>query len=199
MQVDTEYLRQLYASLSDQALLAINRAELVEAAQQCYEDELGRRKLALRRPGAGEEPDEEKPDWLEDAAEVFSRTDLPGQVPAPEVADARDALEAAGIPCYLDRAEIPEESVSSQPTHIWRLRVPGNLNLQAMSVLDRDIFNADFEATWKTHLEMLSDEDLPAMAPQVVFCGLFDRVERVTRAYDEEMARRNLKGESGLD
>ena len=28
---------------------------------------------------------------------------------------------------------------------------------------------------------------------EVVFCGLFDRIERVNRVYDEEIARRRLK------
>jgi len=32
MQLDPEYLRQHYASLSDEALLAVDRAELVEMA-----------------------------------------------------------------------------------------------------------------------------------------------------------------------
>jgi hypothetical protein len=208
MPVDPEYLREHYASLSDEALLAINREELVKTAQECYDDELGQRELASGRgvprtdghhsdreaevdheaPGAGD-----KPDWLEDAAEVYSRVDLPGTGPTSDVVDARDALEAAGISCYLDLFEMPEEkSVSEKPTHRWRLMVPGNLNLYATSVLERDIFNAEFEAEWKTHLETLSDEELRAMTPRSAFCGLFDRVERVTRAYDEEIARRRL-------
>jgi hypothetical protein len=50
----------------------------------------------------------------------------------------------------------------------------------------------EFEADWKSHLETLSDEDLRAMNPEAAFCGLFDRVERVNRVYDEEIARRGL-------
>jgi hypothetical protein len=201
MPIDLEYLRQRYASLSDEALLEIDPADLVETARKCYDDELGRRELASRRgvpradgepPGAGD-----KPDWLEEATAVYSRADSPGLAPAPEVANARDALEAAGIPCYLDLYEIPEEKdASREPTHEWRLMAPGNLNLRATSVLERDIFNAEFEAEWKTHLETLSDEDLRAMKPKVAFCGLFDRIERVTRAYDKEIARRRLESES---
>ena len=34
------------------------------------------------------------------------------------------------------------------------------------------------------------------MHPQIVFCGLFDRVERVTKAYEEEVARRRVEAES---
>jgi hypothetical protein len=74
--------------------------------------------------------------------------------------------------------------------------VPGKRNLQATSVLEREIFNQEFEADWKTHLAALSDEDFGAMHPQAVFCGLFDRIERVNRVYDEEIARRRLRSES---
>jgi hypothetical protein len=44
MQLDPEYLRQHYASLSDEAILAIDRADLVEMAQMIFDDEVGRRK-----------------------------------------------------------------------------------------------------------------------------------------------------------
>jgi hypothetical protein len=71
--------------------------------------------------------------------------------------------------------------------------VPGDLNLEAGSILDRDIFNADFEAQWKAHLEILSDEELGAVNPEDAFCGLFDRVERVLNTYEAELARRGLK------
>lgn len=215
MPVDPEYLRQHYASLSDEALLAVKREDLVETAQNCYDEELGRRKLASRKgvrradrgdvtpapPDADEKTEvdveppgaADKPDWLEEAAEVYSQVDLPGTASAVDVADARGVLEAAGIPCYVDRPEIADEkSVFAEPTLRWRLMVPGSLNLRATSVLDRDIFNAEFEAEWNTYLETLSDEELRAMNPEAVFCGLFDRVERVTRAYDEEIARRGL-------
>jgi hypothetical protein len=103
--------------------------------------------------------DSDEPDWLEDAAEVYSRADRSGNMQvADDIAEARDALEAAGIPCHLDLSEMPEEqNTSPGPTQIWRLLVPGNLNLRATSVLERDIFNQEFEGTWKTHLETLSD------------------------------------------
>ena len=51
MQVDLEYLRRQYASLSDEALLALDRSELVETAQKCYDEELVRRKpIGLTKP-----------------------------------------------------------------------------------------------------------------------------------------------------
>jgi len=197
MPIDPKYLREQYASLSDDALMAIDRADLVETAQRCYDDEVARRRAARDENAEFDsEPlsDGDKPDWLDDASVVFSRADRPGALPADDIADARDALEAAGIPCYVDLSELPpeKEDASPPPTHIWRVMVPGNLNLRATSVLDRDIFNADFEAEWKAHLETLSDDEVLEMNPEVVFCGLFDRVQRVTRVYDAEIARRQL-------
>lgn len=206
MPADLKYLREHYASLSDDALLAIHREDLVETAQRCYDDEIKQRGLASgRRPKPKEElpveedevvdreVDPDQPDWLEDASEVYSRVVRTGNVQATDdLADARDVLEAAGIPCYLQLTERPEEQIVSSPTNLWRLLVPGNLNLRATSVLDRDIFNQEFEETWKVHLETLSDAELRQMNPQVVFCGLFDRVERVTKAYDDELTRRKL-------
>ncbi|HXJ38865.1 MAG TPA: hypothetical protein VNH18_06275 [Bryobacteraceae bacterium] len=214
MQLDPEYLRRHYDSLSDEALQAVDRNELVEMAQTILDEEIARRGLVRSRdarrtriiPTQPDTPDAEayldseppdtgdKPGWLEDAAEVYSRTVFTGTAPAPDAANARDVLEAAGIPCYLDLSEIPQEKgAGPEPTHQWRLMVPGEMNLRATSVLERDIFNPDFEADWKTHLETVSDADLRAMNPEAVFCGLFDRIERVNRVYDEEIARRKLK------
>ena len=221
MQLDPEYLRQHYASLSDEALLAVDRAELVEMARTILGLEVGRRKLVppqdtwrgeptiSRQPDPlDEEADDdeaevdgethvagEEPGWLEEAAEVYSHAVASATAQAPDTAlDARHALEAAGIPCYLDLCEIPpEKSLSPYGTHRWRLMVPYKLNLRATSVVERETFNPEFEAGWKTHLEALSDEELRAMTPQVAFCGLFDRIARVNRVYNEEIARRKLK------
>jgi hypothetical protein len=205
MPADPQYLRDHYASLSDEALLAIHRADLVETAQKCYDDEVRRRKLASRPARSADPVDDElemdeelspagdEPDWLEDAAEVLSRAAQTGSVPSDAMVEARDVLEAAGIPCYIELSELPEANNASPPsTHLWRLMVPFNLNQRATSILDRDIFNQDFEAAWRTNLEALSDEELLATKPEVAFCGLFDRVKRVSRAYDEELARRKL-------
>jgi hypothetical protein len=205
MAADPRYLREHYASLSDQALVAINRADLVETAQKCYDEEIGRRKLAPRTTLSAQPvdenieideelpPSEEEPDWLEDAAEVLSRVAQPESAPSGAMVEAFQTLEAAGIPCHLDLFERPASDLASpRPTHLWRLMVPFELNLRAASILDRDIFNQDFEAEWRTLLETVSDEDLRRMKPEVTFCGLFDRIERVRRAYDEEIARRKL-------
>src|SRR5258708_27294340 len=180
MQMDPEYLREHYASLSDEALRAIDRASLVEVAQRCYDDELRKRsatthnlpdeevEFEVEPPGA-----EDKPVWLEDAAEVYSWVVLPGSAAPSSAEDAHDALEDAGIPCYLDLFEDPpEQSIYPEPTHRLRLMVPVKLNMRAASVLEREIQNPEFEAEWKMHLEALSDHELRETNPQVTFCGL---------------------------
>jgi hypothetical protein len=222
MQVDPDYLRNRYSSLSDHALLAIDRSDLVEIAQNCYDAEVKRRGLALpsgvrraagphavprrsdnpsgKQVKVGRKPPDtgDRPAWLDEGAEVHSVDVGPGTGAADAAMSARDVLEAAGIPCYLELIEITEEEkkLYQPPTHRWRLMAPANLNLRAMSTLQRDIDNQEFEAMWKTQLEALSDSELHATNPEIVFCGLFDRIERVNKVYEEEVARRRLKAES---
>ena len=205
MAIDPEYLREQYASLSDEALHEIDRDGLVPVAQQIYDKEVGQRAAhvepAARRSAPSPKPrveraeptEGEEPDWLEEAAEVFSVYERHAGTSSQDAVQARDALEAAGIPCFLDRADIPEERTVTPPSTRWSVLVPGDLNMEATSVLDRDIFNEDFEAQWKSHLEMLSDDEVAALHPQDAFCGLFDRVERVLNAYEAELGRRGLK------
>jgi hypothetical protein len=128
--------------------------------------------------------------WLADAAEAFSVFALPRNSES-RVADACEVLDRAGIPCYSEKIELSLDEREPYPgTHRWRIMVPGNLNWRAMSTLERDISNPDFEAAWKAFLEAQPERDLPAMHPKLVFCGLFDRIDRVTRVYQEELARR---------
>ncbi|MBY0373861.1 MAG: hypothetical protein K2Q23_07690 [Bryobacteraceae bacterium] len=193
MTPDPEYLRRHYASLSDEALHEIDPSDLVASARRIYEEELARREAPAQpltesaRPVSFAEED----DWLEDAAEVYGALVLPGTTPGPQAAAARRALEEAGIPSELEVVDAEGEDERLPPgTKRWRLLVPGRSALHAASVLDRDLFNEQFENEWRTHLEMLTDEQVAAMTPRVVFCGLFDRLERITRVHAEELARR---------
>jgi hypothetical protein len=133
-----------------------------------------------------------KPAWVEEGSEVCSVDSRVGSDAGVGADTAREVLETAGIPCYLDFCEDPPEEDGAPPTHRWRVLVPGKLNMRATSILDRDIFNDEFEALWRIHLEMLSDQELRDAKPNDVFCGLTDRVERAGRAYNDELARRGL-------
>src|SRR5436305_13300747 len=46
MKISVQDIRRQYAELSDEGLLEIQRADLVEDARRCYDDELARRGLA---------------------------------------------------------------------------------------------------------------------------------------------------------
>src|SRR6266567_2714175 len=174
MQADPEDLRCYYSSLPDEALLAIDRNDLVEIAQKYYDAEADRRALAAPRrsddlPNAEAEAGGnlldagDRPAWLDQAAEVYSVVAVPGAAAADAASDAMGVLKAAGIPCHMELIEMPEENFPS--THRWRLMAPGNLNIRAMSTLERDLSNQEFETVWKTYLETLSDRELLAVSP----------------------------------
>jgi hypothetical protein len=213
LKIDLEGLRRHYASLTDEALREIDRTELVDQARACYDEELSQRERATQPkpqhfktpPSRIAPPDPGKDDkasrsgvdsgpppaWLEEAALVCSFTKSPGDQSTGAVADAIHVLQDAGIPSHILLEKIDPPSVT--PQYEYRVMVPGGFNLRAASVLDKEIFNAEFEAAWRAILEGLPDEQLLTAKKEDLFGGLLDRVERVTRAYNEEVARRNEK------
>ena len=198
MKVTPDELRQYYASLSDEMLLRIDPADLTDAARRSYQSECAERHLTPdAEPLPAEEDVEEsfeiEPDWLEHAACPCSFTAAPGSNHAPDAERARDVLLAAGIPCHLSAVPPDPQNEDSQRFDEYRVLVPASLNLKAISVLDKEIFNADLVADWTTHFADLSDEELRALNPEAICAGLLDRVERLTRAYNDEIVRRRSK------
>ena len=199
-----KYLKQQYATLTDDALLDIHREELVPTARKLLDSELQRRKIAgFASPNVRSENrqqnrmdavtnSEEQPDWIYEAATVLTSVVMPGQRATDEAPlSAEAALIAANIPRHLELSPIADEPETTVfPTHQWSLLVPGKLNLRATSVLDKAIFNVNFEADWKAHLAELFDDELHEMKPQIAFAGLIDKIDRATRAYEDELARR---------
>ncbi len=206
MRVDTETLRTHYESLSDDALLELDPAELTESARTVLEEELRRRGLAAVGGSAAEEvaaeaeppvegdlePDtDEAPEWLEDAACACSFAVHPHGAASSDAARARAVLRAAGIPCHIVMTE--DSPVPGTPARQYLcVMVPGPLPMHASSILDRDIFNEQYEAEWRTHLGELSGENLRALTPDIFCAGLLDRAERMKRAYNEELSRRRV-------
>lgn len=206
MRIDAKELRRHYESLSDEEILDLDRAELVEVAQTVYDQEIKRRGLDREREAessdeqgeiedAGVEPDfgvedGPPPDWLEDAACAYSTVMSPGVDYASDAAEVRAALRAAGIPnCIAVRPPDPEPP-RSEPPSLYCVMVPGALNMHATSVIEREIFNPQSEADWRTHLEALSDEELSVLKPEVFCAALLDKAARLKRAYQDEIARR---------
>jgi hypothetical protein len=200
VQVDIERLRQHYRSLSDDELSALKREELTEAAGKCLEEECERRGLdAMQEPDRP--PDDEgydrtsfeapvDADWLQDAACACSFASQPGGSAATDAENARRALQDAGIPCQVSAVEVAPASGDQPAQHEYRVMVPGALNLEAASILDQEVFNPQLEADWRTHFESLSDRELAALHPDVICAGLFDRIARLKRAYNDEVSRR---------
>ena len=201
MQINLDDLRDHYHSLTDDELLEIQRDELTEAAQQCYDEELAQRGLAEPETPAGDaEPEyaahpsgeftEEDADWLSDASCACSFVTQPGGSAAEDAGSAREALEQAGIPCQVSVVEVAAATSDQPPQHEYRVMVPGALNLKATSILDKEMFNPQLEADWRTHFQELTDDQLRVLTPDVICAGLADRMARLKRAYNDELARR---------
>ncbi len=196
MRATPEDLRRTYASLTDEQLLDLDPSELTDTALECYQQEMSRRRLAEGGTGQEKEPEHGERnfqrsgnfdgDWLEHAACACSFTVAPGSNQAEDAGRARQALLEAAIPCELQ--VIPGEP-GARAEEI-RVLVPDALNLKAMSLLDCEIFNPQLEADWRAHLAELSDQELAQLSPEVICAGLVDRVERLRRAYNDEIASR---------
>ena len=200
MPIDVESLRRHYGSLSDEELLALNREELIEVAQKCYDEELERRGLDEARESATA-PDEQEyedasfetavdADWLQDAACACSFVSQPVGSAAADAENARTALQEAGIPCQVSAVEVAASTGDRPAQHEYRVMVPGALNLKATSILDKEVFNPQLEADWRMHFESLTDRELGALNPDVICAGLVDRIARLKRAYNDEVSRR---------
>jgi hypothetical protein len=212
MRIDPEDLRRHYASLSDEALRSLHRGDLTEIARPIYDQELARRRESPPPPeivaddddagfAASDEMEEDleiddgpTPDWLDDAACACSIL-MPAQARLTEVPTAvraRAVLRANRIPCHIAMMHEEPARVETSAQRYLRLRVPGALAIHATSVLDRDLFNEDQEAEWRTTLETLTGEELLELDPDIFCAGLLDRVARLKKAYQDEMSRRGL-------
>ncbi len=193
MALDIESLRRHYESLTDEALEEIDPEDLTEAARKCYESELAKRQSAEDdgEPPAIEELEENpevEPDWLTDAALAvsFAATSSDRGVDAEH---AKNVLLAAGVPCHISATE-PDPDNTGSPYGEFRVLVPSALDLKATAVLDKEIFNPELEENWRAHFSTVSDAELRALRPEVICAGMRDRIERLTRIYNEEIARR---------
>jgi hypothetical protein len=216
MQVDRQELSDYYGSLSDEELLELDRAELTEVAQKFYDSELEKRHLSADDTEASVEPtgsaapvdvadgadDEDgaividldegaEPDWLESAFCAVAYRALPGGSAADDAGDAYDALVAAGIPCHISLKTLDPND--PKPQYYYRVMVPGARNLEAATALAMAIDNPKEEAMWRAHFEELSDEDLRVLKFDALCAGLRDRLARLKRAYDDEIARRKVR------
>jgi hypothetical protein len=211
MQIDLQELQQRYRDMDEDQLLSIDRDDLIEEAQRVYDQEIKRRKLynksfihekaeegenTFHRKDAFLDNDGEEFGELENGACACAFTEHPGSDSARTAAKAMEALQAAGIPCQLTETE--EEADAHTPARkTLSVMVPGSLIMHATSIVDRDVFNDEYEFEWRTHLESLSDKEFSALDPELICAGMLDRVARITKTYADVIKQRNLKPHTG--
>ena len=151
MKVDADDFRRVYESLNDEALLAVNRDELVEVAQQCYDVEVAKRGLTASPDAAAGPALASAEAASEELVEVATFTD------ADDARLARDLLASAEIPSYLATdAKLPGNM--SVPGG-FRLSVSPSLLEQAREILDSRISDEELAAQAEAAGEMEPVED----------------------------------------
>jgi Putative prokaryotic signal transducing protein len=136
LRVDLDDFRRRYAELSDEALLELDRDELVDLARDCYDAELARRGLRRSSPPATEAQDhgELVEGELVEVA-IFSSSS--------EADLARALLESAAIPCYLENESAGK---TLRVTDGLRLFVPATLLENAREVLETPVSDEELAA-----------------------------------------------------
>ena len=140
MNISADDFRRHFELLSDEALVATQRDDLVPVAQACLDEEIARRGLAdgePEEPALAPSPDEHAVQQGEQLVTIATYS------VGAEASMALGLLQSAGIPCKLDE----QETVSFVPSDL-HLIVPEAFAEEALEVLS---FN-------------LSDDDLAAQA-----------------------------------
>jgi len=144
LQVDLDDFRRRYAELSDEALLDLNRDDLVDLARDCYDAELARRGLHRDSPPPAEVEDHGE---LVEAARFSSSS---------EADLARALLESAAIPCYMEN-EFAGKTLRA--TDALRLFVPASLLDTAREILEAPVSEEDLIAQAEAEPAPSEDEE----------------------------------------
>jgi hypothetical protein len=134
MKLDPAELRKQYANLSDDALLAMHRQDLVELAQQVYDAEVASRGLGSPAAAEPEVAQSSNVEPGEEMVEVFTYASRN------EARLAKSFLVSADIPCELENEFALRQDVE------LRLLVPANLLDQALEVLGAEISDEELAA-----------------------------------------------------
>ena len=208
MHIDHGELGQHFALLDDEELLDLKREDLTSEAQGIYDMEIAHRRLgkapaarkgiekveaSINKHDSESDDEADDPGWHHDGAVVCVFVDTPGSNSAEMTAKAQASLQAAGIASHLRvRREIDSRGVRD-PYDTMEVLAPVRCAMHAASILDRDLFNDEFETYWRDHLSMLSNEDLLMLDPEIFCAGLLDKLARMKRVYVQEMTKRELK------
>jgi hypothetical protein len=131
LEIEPEELRRVYAEMSDEGLLSINRNDLTELAQQYYDAEVRGRGLH-----------HESPSDVETVADHEELVVVDTFVSSEEAALGRALLRSAEIPAYL------ENELTSTWTGIGglRLMVPRSRCEEAKEILETRISDDELAA-----------------------------------------------------
>src|SRR5579862_6954042 len=148
MQIDPEDFKRHYALLSDDALLEIDRDELVDTARVCYDAELNERQLV--RPDA--EENASSPDHP--VNDVLGQTEGGLQLVATflsieEANFARCLLQSADIPCSFEN----DQAAVFNGIGELRLMVPAAAYDRACEILETEISEEDLIAQAEAEAE----------------------------------------------
>jgi hypothetical protein len=147
LEVRLEDFRRHFGILSDDALLATNREDLVEMARECYDEEVSRRGLESAEPET--EPVAEA---LDHEAHAGDEMVLIATFGYPEEANmARGLLESAAIPSQIRNALAAVGGFEAS------LMVPAAFEEQAREVLETEI--SDEELAAQAEAAGLSEEE----------------------------------------
>jgi hypothetical protein len=75
-------------------------------------------------------------------------------------------VQIAGVPCHEEVVPPDGESFTE-----FRLLVPGKLEMQARSIFEKEFDNAEAEDQWRNHLQVLIDDEVLALPPEVALAG----------------------------
>ncbi len=134
MRISAEDFRQRYASLSDEALLEVNRDERVEMARVCYDAELAQRGLKAKTAGSAASADPAAPEGEPMAAVAEFRS-------FNEAGLALSALRSADIPARVENPYQPYSEVST-----LRVMVPESLLDVAREILATPLTDEELAA-----------------------------------------------------
>ncbi len=136
MRLDPQELKRQYAQLSDEALLAMNRDELVEAARHVYDAEVEERGL-ITAPAAAAEGEPAAAAAATPAQEELAEVAIYYSIEEARI--ARQLLRSAEIPC--DIANEPNWQIDG-----IKLLVPKSMVEDAKAVLNTEMSEEELAA-----------------------------------------------------
>lgn len=136
MEVTLDDFRKHFGLLSDEALLETNRDELVDAARQCYDEEVARRGLNAPEREEEEPPQQQQTHEPEGGPMVLLATYI---IPE-EASFARGLLQSAGVPFMMENELAPLGGFQIQ------LMVPAAYESDAREILESELTEEELAA-----------------------------------------------------